>query len=184
MFFVGILFGFLPVRIHSLGYDALHTGLLVSVTTISYLLIQPLAGWMADKFNPVLILRLGMLLSCLATAAIPFVEGALLVVVSIGAGIGIGTLCTNSDALISRLAHERDMGATMGVAGSFKELGDMVGPLLMGAISQALGLSYGFVICAELGFIALLVTVFTTRKSSGIQISQSEKDMKTNELKR
>ena len=73
MFFVGILFGFLPVRIHDLGYDAFHTGLIVSVTTISYLLIQPIAGWLADKFNPVITLRIGMLLSCLATAAIPFV---------------------------------------------------------------------------------------------------------------
>ncbi len=54
MFFVGILFGFLPVRIHDLGYDAFHTGLIVSATTIAYLLIQPVAGWLADKFNPVI----------------------------------------------------------------------------------------------------------------------------------
>lgn len=164
MFFVGILFGFLPVRIHALGYDAFHTGLIVSVTTISYLLIQPVAGWLADKFTPVITLRTGMLISCLNTAAIPFVSHTLLIVVCILAGIGIGTVWTNSDAQVSRLSKENAMGATMGVAGSFKEFGDMVGPLLMGAISQALGLQWGFVICAMLGFIALLITIIVGKK--------------------
>ncbi|MDQ6763058.1 MAG: MFS transporter [Bacteroidota bacterium] len=164
MFFVGILFGFLPVRIHQLGYNAFNTGLVLSVTTVSYLLIQPVAGWLADKFNQVKILRIGMLLSIISTAAIPFVTGALLIITCIVAGIGIGVVWTNSDALVSKLAKENEMGATMGVAGSFKELGDMIGPLLMGVISQALGLQWGFVICAVLGGIALLVTILVARE--------------------
>lgn len=56
------------------------------------------------------------------------------------------------------------MGATMGAAGSFKELGDMIGPLMMGAISQALGLKWGFVIYAILGGIALSVTIAVAQK--------------------
>jgi MFS family permease len=164
MFFVGILFGFLPVRIHELGYTAFNTGLLLSVTTVSYLLVQPVAGWLADKYNQVLILRSGMLLSVISTAAIPFVTGALLIITCIVAGIGIGVVWTNSDALVSKLAKENEMGATMGVAGSFKELGDMVGPLLMGVISQALGLKWGFVICAMLGGAALLITILVAEK--------------------
>ncbi len=90
MFFVGILFGFLPVRIHELGYNPFNTGLLLSVTTVSYLLVQPVAGWLADKYNQVLILRLGMLLSIVSTAAVPFVTGTLLIITCIVAGIGIG----------------------------------------------------------------------------------------------
>jgi len=168
MFFVGILFGFLPVRIHDLGYDAFHTGLIVSATTISYLLIQPVAGWLADKFNPIITLRIGMLISCLATAAIPFVTHTPLIIVCVLAGIGIGTVWTNSDALVSKLSKENEMGATMGVAGSFKELGDMIGPLLMGSISQALGLQWGFVICSGLGGIALLVTIVVAQKKKKV----------------
>ncbi len=170
MFFVGILFGFLPVRIHALDNDAFHTGLIVSVTTISYLLIQPVAGWLADKFTPVITLRTGMLISCLTTAAIPFVTHTLLIVVCILAGIGIGTVWTNSDAQVSRLSKENAMGATMGIAGSFKEFGDMVGPLLMGAISQALGLQWGFVICAMLGFIALIITIIVGKKGKAASL--------------
>lgn len=168
MFFVGILFGFLPVRIHQLGYNPFHTGLLLSVTTISYLVVQPIAGWLADKFNAVLILRTGMLLSILSTAAIPFVTDSLLIITCIIAGIGIGVVWTNTDALVSTLAKENEMGATMGAAGSFKELGDMIGPLLMGAISQALGLQWGFVICAVLGGMALLVTIIVAKKPTNL----------------
>jgi len=168
MFFVGILFGFLPVRIHELGYNPFNTGLILSATTISYLLVQPVAGWLADKFNAVLILRSGMLLSCLSTALIPFVSGIFLIIVCIIAGIGIGVVWTNSDAMVSNLSDEKQMGATMGVAGSFKELGDMIGPLMMGAISQALGLQWGFVICAVLGFLALLITIIVGKRQKPV----------------
>ncbi|MCY7409994.1 MAG: MFS transporter [Chitinophagales bacterium] len=160
MFFVGILFGFLPVRVHNLGYNSFQSGLILSVTTISYLLIQPLAGWMADKMNQVHIIRVGLLLSCLATVIIPFVSGAGLIAVSALAGIGVGTVWTNSDTLVSTLGDQNKLGATMGVAGSFKEFGDMVGPLLMGFISQFFGLTAGFVVCASLGFLSFIIIMF------------------------
>ena len=44
----------------------------------------------------------------------------------------------------------------------------MIGPLLMGAISQALGLKWGFVICAALGGIALLITILTATKNKKV----------------
>ncbi len=40
------------------------------------------------------------------------------------AGVGVGTVWTNTDALISTLAAEGKMGATMGAAGTFKEFGE------------------------------------------------------------
>ncbi len=49
MFFVGIPFGFLPVRVHALGYDALGAGLLLSTVTASYLLVQPVAGILGQR---------------------------------------------------------------------------------------------------------------------------------------
>ena len=38
-----ILFGFLPVYVHSLRLSPLATGALLSVTAFSYLVVQPLA---------------------------------------------------------------------------------------------------------------------------------------------
>jgi MFS family permease len=160
MFFVGILFGFLPVRVHELGIDPLQSGVLLSMVAVSYLLIQPIAGALADHVPAATTIRLGLLLAGASIIAAPFVAGPALVVVSIAAGVGVGTVWTNTDALISQLARRRHIGATMGAAGSFKELGDMLGPLLVGVLSQIFGLPVGFVVCGVLGLLSLaLVTV-------------------------
>ncbi len=58
MFFVGILFGFLPVRIANLWYTPFHAGIVMSVVALSYILIQPIAGIIADKKIPWLLLKL------------------------------------------------------------------------------------------------------------------------------
>jgi hypothetical protein len=55
------------------------------------------------------------------------------------------------------LARQSRLGATMGVAGSFKESGDMVGPLLIDLLSQAFGLTAGFVSCGVLGLLSFLL---------------------------
>ena len=48
----------------------------------------------------------------------------------------------------------------------------MIGPLMMGAISQASGLQWGFVICAVFGFIALIITILVGRKQKSETVKQ------------
>jgi MFS family permease len=159
MFFVGILFGFLPVRVHALGYDPLTSGLLLTTVTTSYLVIQPVAGILADRMSAARTVQIGLATAGFSLIAIPFVRDAPLVVVCILAGIGVGTVWTNTDALVSGLAKSGRLGATMGAAGSFKEFGDMLGPLLIGVIAQAFGLAVGFVACGAAGLLSLALIV-------------------------
>jgi MFS family permease len=151
MFLVGILFGFLPVHIHALHYDPTVTAALLSLTALSYLLVQPFAGRRADRVGGAGTIRCGLAISGIATLAIPFATGWPLAGACVLAGLSVGTVWTNSDAVVSRLARAGRLGTTMGVAGSFKEIGDMLGPALIGAFSQAFGLSAGFLICGLLG---------------------------------
>ena len=157
MFFVSILFGFLPVRVYALQYSPVQTGLILSLVALSYLLIQPVAGHLADKMDVTTTIRIGLILSAISIIAAPFVRDLLLVVDAIIAGIGVGIVWTNTDTLVSKLAEEGKLGATMGAAGSFKEFGDMVGPILIGVLSQALGLTWGFVICGVLGLVSIVL---------------------------
>ena len=155
MFFVGILFGFLPVRVHALGYSPLPGGMLLASATASYLLVQPVAGILVDRTSAVWTIRAGLTLSGVSIIFIPFVHDAPLAVLVILAGCGIGTVWTNTDALVSSLAQQGRLGATMGMASSFKEFGDMLGPLLIGTLSQVFGLATGFVACGVLGLASL-----------------------------
>lgn len=155
MFFVSILFGFLPVRVYELQYGPVKTGLILSLVALSYLLIQPVAGHLADRTDVTTTIRVGLILSALSIIAAPFVRDALLILDAILAGIGVGIVWTNTDTLVSTLAQEGRLGATMGAAGSFKEFGDMVGPILIGVLSQLLGLTWGFVICGLLGLLSV-----------------------------
>ncbi len=49
--------------------------------------------------------------------------------------------------LVSTLAKKRQMGASIAAAQSFKDLGDMIGPLAIGALTQLAGVRIGFVAC-------------------------------------
>jgi MFS family permease len=90
MFLVGILFGFLPIYVSSLEYDQLRDGLIVGAVTISYLLVQPLAGHLADRLDPLKVILVGLILSATGVLLVPFTTGAALVAVSVVGGLGVG----------------------------------------------------------------------------------------------
>lgn len=161
MFMVGILFGFLPVYLFGIGYTAVESGTVVSVVTLSYLLIQPLAGYLADRMEIRITVFIGLLLAALSIIAVTFTSGVLLIIVGILAGIGVGTVWTNSDTLVSSLVDEDRLGASMGAAQSFKEFGDMVGPVLIGLLTQLYGVRVGFVACGGLALVFLLLLART-----------------------
>ena len=171
MFLVGILFGFLPVYVHGLGYSALESGILVSGATAAYLLIQPIAGHLADRVDIKRTVLGGLLLAALGVIAITFTTGGLLTFVVIVAGIGVGTVWTNSDTLVSSLASDSRLGATIGAAQSFKEFGDMTGPLLVGLLTQFFGVRVGFVACGSVALVLLGVLLF----ADGMSLTNSSK---------
>ncbi|MCL5026762.1 MAG: MFS transporter [Chloroflexi bacterium] len=165
MFLVGILFGFLPVYATSLGYDPLRVGALVSVATLSNLLVQPLAGHLADRLPAANVVTAGVMLSAVTVAILPLTDGWLLIGVVALAGMGAGTVWTNTDTLVSRLAREKALAASIGTAGSFKEIGDMLGPLFVGGLAQVLGLPPAFAICGVLA-LGSLATVRLARPAA------------------
>lgn len=93
MFVVGVMFGFFPVYLHAIGYTTSSAGLLVTATTASYLLIQPVAGWLADRIDPAITVIAGLAVAAGATLAIPAVTGWMLIPLAVLAGLGVGTTC-------------------------------------------------------------------------------------------
>lgn len=137
----------------------------MAASTASYLLIQPLAGLLADRFGPTRVTFAGLAVSAVAIMLVPFATGTLLLFVAILGGVGVGTVWTNTDTAVSNLATEGRLDATLGAAGSFKELGDMLGPLVIGFVSQFLGLRVGFVACRALGLGAIALLHFARQRA-------------------
>lgn len=153
MFFVGILFGFVPVYLSSIGFDPLRAGLILSAGTLAYLAIQPFAGRWADRYGGRNTVLVGLIISSLCTLSLVFAQGILLVGLVVLGGLGVGVVWTNTDTIVSNLAKSGKLSTSLGTAGSFKEIGDMLGPLSIGAISQFFGLVTGFVVCGLMGLL-------------------------------
>jgi MFS family permease len=153
MFFVGILFGFVPVYLSSVGFDPFRAGLILSAGTLTYLAIQPFAGRWADRYGGRTTVLVGLVVSSLCTISLVFTQGLLLVALVVLGGLGIGVVWTNTDTIVSNLAKSGKLSTSLGTAGSFKEIGDMLGPLSIGAISQFFGLVTGFVVCGLMGLL-------------------------------
>ncbi|MBI3732028.1 MAG: MFS transporter [Chloroflexi bacterium] len=157
MAFVGILFGFVPVYLNSLGYDSFGAGLILAAGTLAYLLIQPLAGRLADRFGGHATISVGLFMSSASIVMLPFSQGLSLLALVVLGGIGIGIVWTNSDLVISQLAQSGQLSTTLGAAGSYKEIGDMLGPLSIGVLAQVFGIAVGFVACGLAGLTGLLL---------------------------
>jgi MFS transporter, ACDE family, multidrug resistance protein len=153
MFLVGILFGFVPVYLNRVGFGPFKAGIVLSAGTLAYLVVQPLAGRLADRYGGKATIIVGLVVSSLSTLFLVFTHGALLVVLIVLGGLGIGVVWTNTDTIVSNLAKSGKLSTSLGTAGSFKEIGDMLGPLSIGAISQFFGLVTGFVACGLMGLI-------------------------------
>lgn len=178
----------LPTYARAVGAGAFTIGLLIAVYDFAELFAKPAAGFVADRRGMKLMLIVGLLVFIggsllflvvkpsllllvrftqgLGAVAVTFTSGPALIATVIIAGIGIGTVWTNSDALIAASAARGKLGARVGAAQSFKEFGDMVGPLLVGAVTQFLGVRIGFVSCGAVALLALML--LSRRPGKGI----------------
>jgi MFS family permease len=126
-------------------------------------LVQPFAGQLADRADPLRVMMAGLILSSAGVGLIPFTRGAPLVILCVIGGVGVGTVWTNSDAMVSNLAAKGRTASALGAAGSFKEIGDMLGPLTVGAIAQTFGLPVSFLACGALGLVSVVVLARASR---------------------
>jgi MFS family permease len=166
MFLVGVVFGFLPVYLHGIGYTTAASGIVLSVATASYLLMQPIAGVLADRFDPRLTVISGLLIAALGIVLTTFASGPLLIGVVVLTGGGVGTVWTHSDALVSASVADNRLGAGIGAAQSFKEFGDIVGPLVVGALTQFFGVRVGFVTCGTVGVLLVPLLVHSFKRGN------------------
>ena len=159
MMFMGIVFGFLPVFLNVSGFDPLRSGAVMAAVALAFLLIQPLTGTISRLLGFRRAIYAGLIAEAALLIVLPFTTGWLTVGIAVLDAAGIGVVWTLSTVAVAKAANPGSIGLALGNLGSFKEIGDMAGPLLIGLVSQLVSLRAGFVLCGLLGFIVLLPLV-------------------------
>lgn len=159
----GVLTGFLPMRAGELGYGAGGiAGVLVPSMT-AFLLAQPLAGAWADRAGRRSLVLAGLIVGAIAVGLLGVCSGIALLGMGMAAGAGIGAAWTNSLAQVGAIAHPERVGKDLGLAGSCKDAGDIVGPLCLGYLAGHCGLREAFALCGLAGLASAALLAMATR---------------------
>ena len=152
----------LPLIGDDIGLSATQVGIVVGVSTGADLVLFPVAGHLMDRYGRLTaivpaftLMGLGLLLLAVAgTGSIVAVSGA---VIGIGNGLSSGALLT----LGSDLAPAEAPAPFMAAFGSMNDLGQVLGPLIVGVAADAIGLGAAAVALAIAMFVGVALVVTT-----------------------
>jgi MFS family permease len=92
-------------------------------------------GRISDKIGRQTPMVLGSAISCLLLLAFPFAtQFPLLLLLSIGYGLGFAMVISSTSALISELAPVNLVGTSMGFLSTTMDVGQTLGPIISGLI--------------------------------------------------
>ena len=156
---IAILFGSYetvwPLFMHHIGAADWQVGLSFSLFGLPYVLVTPVAGWAADRYDRRVLALAGYAAACGWAIVYPSLNSIPLI-------IGLGTfeaigLAFSTPALNAQAMHdvpEPSRGRVQGVILSFQSGGQAVGALMSGALF-AIGVGMPFYIGAGVGLLGL-----------------------------
>ena len=126
---------FLPVYAIAQGLNAAEIGLFFSIQEGVNLVAKPFGGRLADKYGMVLMIYLGMALLAVSLVMLPnAVTLTGLFYAAIAIGLSQALIFPSTTALVAEQIHRRNLGAGMGLLGTFRNGGKVIGPILGGLL--------------------------------------------------
>lgn len=148
----------LPRIVADLGGSQSAYTWIVTATLLSLTVTTPVWGKLADLFDRKLLIQTGLTIFVIgsALAGLSQSTGWLIACRAIQ-GVGIGGAMALVQVILSDLVSPRERGRYAGYLGAVFGAGTVVGPLLGGFITDALGWRWCFYICLPFAIIALIV---------------------------
>lgn len=144
-----------------LGLDVGAVGFILSASAFADLTLFYPAGWLMDRRGRKFAIVPSFLLQAVGLALVPLTHGfAALLAVAVGLGFGNGLSAGTMMTLGSDLAPREALGAFLGAWRLVGDAGSSGGPLLVGAVAEALDLSMAAVAVAAVGVGAALVFAY------------------------
>ncbi|MEI7759887.1 MAG: MFS transporter [Thermoleophilia bacterium] len=161
--FFGVADLLVPLALDEAAWGAIAIAATFIVAALAEVALAPAIGAFSDRRGRLLPIRLGLLLVTAAALILALATSPYLIAVLVtGASVAVSVIYTPSTALISDRAERSQVpqGLAFGVMNSMWASGVMVGPLLGGAIAQALGDPAPYILSAA---IALGTFLFISR---------------------
>ncbi|WP_374009266.1 MFS transporter [Leifsonia sp. LS-T14] len=155
---LGVAVGYLPLLLTRSGMVPIASAAAVAAIAIASAVSQPLAGRLRDRGRITVRAGVSTALATGAVASLLMLWGhpAVLYAAAILVGLAVGVATPLAYAHLAATTPEERLGRTIGNAELGRELGDAGGPLLVGALGSAIGLSAG------IGALALVTAAAAT----------------------
>lgn len=170
MIFMAAFFGFMPVLLSQKGLDPIRAGVVLGVNAVVYLAVQPFAGRLSDGLGRKKVIAFGLILATLSISSIPFFGSPFYIGFACLMALGVGCVAPLGEAFVGDVSEEDALALNLGVAGSYKELGEMVGPLFVGVVGQTWGLDRAFLMVGIAGVGSLICLGFVREKRADASV--------------
>jgi MFS transporter, DHA1 family, multidrug resistance protein len=163
----GAVEAFLPLYALSVGVDKAMVGLLFGAQIGVKTFARPLMGKVSDRYGRARQIVLGLLLTGVTAGLFPQTRMApLLLVLSAGFGLGIAIASAATSALVADLAPENSRGAALGTLSTIMDVGQALGPILLGTLLMYVSYQVGFAVVASFVIVTATLFAFTTTEAS------------------
>jgi MFS transporter, DHA1 family, multidrug resistance protein len=151
-----------------LGLSASLIGLLLAART-PVSLVQTFTGRMADRYNRRLLVIAGGIISMIFSALLPSAAGfwmllGIYAMATLGHSVGMPA----ANAYVVEEGRVYGMGACMTTFMMAMQIGNGVGPIMLGAVAGFLGLDYAFYSASVFMFLGLLIFIWLVKPPTAV----------------
>jgi MFS family permease len=146
--------------VDNLGMDAFHVGMLLTVFSVVFIIVQFPSGILSDRTGRLLPTVIGLGLGIASLIILPIPEGfSLLAVVMAFYGLAYGLIFPSISAMVADYSRPEERGVATGIFHALLTAGVAIGAPVMGWVGELLGVQVGLMLSPVIMFLALVLGV-------------------------
>jgi len=163
-------YGFAPVAAKNIGASNFQLGILATLTSLPAIVASTLSGtFFTKRFGEKLTIAVGFILFSLSSLLIPVISNIyVFFIIQIIGGFGRGLAHPLLMALSIRNVKPRKRATAMGFFQAIYALGMFLGPVMVGYLSDNVGLNWGFIAAGLIGVAASFVSAVFIKNTAQI----------------
>ena len=163
----GMIMSFFPLIADHNQLTASQIGILISVNVFITAILQRIFGSLADRWNKVILIFIGSIVTAVALGVIPLAHG-FWGLFMLGTAIGLaGALSMPAATALNVIIGQKmgSMGAVMGIFNSAMSIGMIIGPMMSGVMMNFFGLDAVFYVAGGVSLFASGIFIWFVRNS-------------------